>query len=168
MNKPLWTNFCEFFVSTASNQPYLQQKLRSQPTDLFRTAALAYTQPVHVSILCYSLWPFYFNLSRSHTLASLAATPQRIEQHFSVFCVSAQSQRSLSAFAMESQCIRSGFNLHKIFRFVAQSPCSRIAVSVGLQWIRHQIGGDGAETALQTYGDCSETGECTETAWRII
>ena len=57
---------------------------------------------------------------------------------------------SFSTFVVDSNC-------PKIFRFVAQSPCSRIGVSVVLQRIRHQIEKDCAGTALQAYGDLSET-----------
>ena len=92
--------------------------------------------------------------SSKYTLANLTATPLRIE-HFSVFEVSAQSAVSLSAFALESTTSKIFSTGSKIFQFAAQSPCSRIAVSVGSQCIRHQIDGDCPETALRTHGDCS-------------
>ena len=123
-----------------------------------------------------------FNLCCSHTLANLAATPMRIE-HFSVFRVSAQSQRIRSAFAAHSQRIHSAFVVSlsafavesptsknfstgsKIFQFAARSPWSRTAVSMGSQCIRHQIDGECAANPRRLQYD---SGECTETALRII
>ena len=87
----------------------------------------------------------------------------RIE-HFSVSRVSAHSQPirsafavSLSAFAVESPTNKIFSTGSKIFQFAAQSPWSRIAVSVGSQCIRHQIDGNCAANALRTHGDCSTT-----------
>ena len=123
-----------------------------------------------------------YMLCRYHTLANLTATPLRIE-HFSVFRVSAHWQHirsafatSLSAFAVESPTSKNFSIGSKIFQFTAQSPCSRTAVSVGSQCIRHQIDGDCAANALQMRCECAanprrlqyDSGECTETALRIM
>ena len=109
-------------------------------------------------------------LCRSHTLANLTATPLRID-HFSVFRVSAHSQRILSAFAVilsafavESPTSKNFSTGSKNFQFAAQSPRSRTAVSVGSQCIRHQIDGDCAANALRTHGDCRTT---LANAWRL-
>ena len=86
----------------------------------------------------------------SHTLANMTANPLQIE-HFSVFRVSAQSQRirslfavNLSAFAEKSPTSKIFSTGSKFFQFAAQSPWSRTAVSMGSQCIRHQIDGDCA------------------------
>ena len=112
---------------------------------------------------CFSHEFLYFPLCCSHTLTTLTATPMRIE-HFSVFRVSAQSQRicsafamSFSAFAVESPTSKNFSTSSKILLFAAQSPWSRTAVSVDSQGIRHQIDGDCTETALQTHTDCTTT-----------
>ena len=62
---------------------------------------------------------------------------------------------SLSAFAVEPPTSKKFSIGLKFFQLAAQSPWSRIAVSVGSQCIRHQIDGDCAANALRIHGDCS-------------
>ena len=100
-----------------------------------------------------------------------SATPLRIE-HFSVFKVSAHSQRICSAFAVspstfavESPRSKIFSTGSKIFQFAAQSPWSRTAVSMSSLCIRHQIDGDCAANPRRLQYD---SGECMETALQII
>ena len=99
-----------------------------------------------------------YDLCWSHTLVNLTATPLPIE-HFS------ESPHSLSAFAEESPTGKNFSTGSKNFQFATQSPWSRTAVSVDSQCIRHQIGGDCAANPRKLQYD---SGECTETALRII
>ena len=112
-----------------------------------------------------------FDLGCFHILSNLTATSLRIE-HFSVFRVPSQSHRirhtfalSLSAFAVELPTSKNFSTGSKILQLAAQSPWSRTAAFVGSQCIRHQIDGDCAANPRRLQYD---SGECTETALRII
>ena len=106
----------------------------------------------------------------SHTLANLTATPLRIE-HFSVFRVSAQSQRIHSAFAVHSQWISAHSHWSrqraKFFQPVQKffnSKCSLRGVVLQSPWVRSAFAIKLTETALRLR--CAPT-ETAVRLWRM-
>ena len=100
--------------------------------------------------------PLLGNLCCSHTLANLTATPLRIE-HFSVFRVSAHSQRIRIGVADQ----QNSFNRFKKFLIRSavsvESHCSLREVVLQSPWVRSAFAIKFTETALRMHCEPTET-----------